>query len=243
MFTNSLEVFSSTDSWVIVLFLLVTLFVSYKYGKSVTTVTEYALASRKLSLPVISMTFVATAVGADVFLGSAQSMFSDGLIRVFFHLHSIPLYCFWIYIAYKRFDSRFDTHVTMGDMFKYFLGARIEKIVVFLFVIDISMAFAIQVSTVADIGSYFFPHSYKVVAVVAAAIVIIYSSLGGMRAVAITDVLQFGFMVLVQQFPQVFFYFEGSKPNCPRMITKFFFYNSLKPFIHAIKIFSGNCWF
>ena len=46
----------------------------------------------------------------------------------------------------------------------------------------------------------------------------------------------------IQQFPQVFFYFEGSKPNCPRMITKFFFYNSLKPFIHAIKIFSGNCW-
>ena len=45
----------------------------------------------------------------------------------------------------------------------------------------------------------------------------------------------------LQQFPQVFFYFEGSKPNCPRMITKFFFYNSLKPFIHAIKIFSGNC--
>ena len=49
------------------------------------------------------------------------------------------------------------------------------------------------------------------------------------------------FSCILQQFPQVFFYFEGSKPNCPRMITKFFFYNSLKPFIHAIKIFSGNC--
>ena len=131
------------------------------------------------------------------FLGAAQDMFTDGLMRVLFQLHSIPLFCFWIYIAYKRFDSRFDTHITMGDMFKYFLGARIERIVVFLFVIDISMAFAIQVSTVADIGSYFFPYSYKEIAIVVAAIVIIYSSLGGMRAVAITDVLQFGFMVLV----------------------------------------------
>ena len=48
MFTNSLEIFSSTDSWMVILFLLVTLFVSYKYGKNITTVTEYALASRKL---------------------------------------------------------------------------------------------------------------------------------------------------------------------------------------------------
>ena len=156
-----------------------------------------AIALRKLPLPVIAMTFMATYVGANAFLGSSQSMFEEGLIEVLFHLHSIPLFCFWIYVAYKRFDSRFDTHITMGDMFKYFLGDRIEKIITLLYLSFILMGFAIQVSTVADIGSYFFPHSYKVVAVVAAAIVIIYSSLGGMRAVAITDVLQFSFMVLV----------------------------------------------
>ena len=197
MFADISELFSSTDSQVIILFLMVTLFVSYKYSKSVTTVTEYALASRKLSLPIISMTFMATAVGANVFLGAAEDIFTDGLIRVLFQLYSIPLFCFWIYIAYKRFDARFDKHITMGDMFKYFLGVRIEKIVVFLFVIYTLIAFAIQVSTVANVGSYLFPHSYKVVAIIAATIVIIYSSLGGMRAVAITDVLQFGFMVLV----------------------------------------------
>ena len=197
MFSNSLELFSSIDSWIIILFLFITLFISYKYGKSVTTVTEYALASRKLSLPIISMTFMATAVGAGAFLGTAQDMFTEGLVSVLFQLHAIPMFCFWIYIAYKRFDSRFDTHITMGDMFKYFLGARIEKIITLLYLSFMLMAFAIQVSTVANVGSYLFPHSYKVVGIIAAATVIIYSSLGEMRAVAITDVLQFGFMVLV----------------------------------------------
>ena len=124
-------------------------------------------------------------------------MFTEGLVSVLFQLHAIPMFCFWIYIAYKRFDSRFDTHITMGDMFKYFLGARIEKIITLLYLSFMLMAFAIQVSTVANVGSYLFPHSYEFVGIIAAATVIIYSSLGGMRAVAITDVLQFGFMVLV----------------------------------------------
>ena len=50
---------------------------------------------------------------------------------------------------------------------------------------------------VSNVGAYLFSENYKVIAIIAAFIVITYTSLGGMRAVAITDVLQFVFMLLV----------------------------------------------
>ena len=51
---------SKIDIWIIFLFFTATLFVSYRYGRKIKTVADYALADRKLPLPIIAITLMAT---------------------------------------------------------------------------------------------------------------------------------------------------------------------------------------
>ena len=188
---------SLIDVWVVAIFFIVLLCVSYYYGRNVKTVSDYALAGRKLSLPVLSMTFMATYVGANLFIRGTADIFDHGLIHVMFLLHSVPLFCFWLYIGYRYFDLRFDKHVTISDMFKYFLGSKVEKVASILYILYMIMAFGLQLTVVSSVGSYVFGQSYEIIAIVTVVIILGYTSLGGMKVVAITDVIQFGFIVLL----------------------------------------------
>ena len=186
------------DVYVIAIFFIAMLYISYRYGRNIKTVAEYALADRNLPLPVLTMTFMATSVGASVFLGTTANIFDNGIIEVLFFIRMFStILPFGHTLGYRYFDTRFDKHITISDMFKYFLGNKIEKLISIIFSIDMIIVFALQLTAVGMVGEYLFGHSYEIIAVSAAIIILVYTSLGGMRAVAITDVIQFGFIVLI----------------------------------------------
>ena len=185
------------DIYLIAIFFILLLYTSYRYGRNIKTVSEYALADRKLPLPILAMTFMATYVGVSLFLSTTANIFDDGIVQVLFLLQCIPLFLFWAYIMNKRFDMRFKDHLTIGDMFKYFLGRKIEKVTSIIYIVFMVMVFALQITAIGKIGTYLFGQSYAVVTITAVIILLTYTTLCGMRAVAITDIVQFSFMILL----------------------------------------------
>ena len=55
-----LEIFTNIDVWIVILYLLATLWIGFKYGKNVKNITDYAVADRNYPDIVIVATIFAT---------------------------------------------------------------------------------------------------------------------------------------------------------------------------------------
>ena len=157
--------------------------------------TDFLLAGRRLSPKVAVFTIFATWFGAETCIGAASSIYENGLSGGTADPFGFALCLFFMgfVFAMPLWKRKF---VTFADLFKQRYSPKVEKLVVLILIPASILWAAAQVRAFGQVLSALSGLEVDYAITIAAAVVIIYTMLGGLLAVAITDVIQASFLIL-----------------------------------------------
>jgi len=186
-------ILSTADHMVILGYILFLVAVGGWFAKRVLTIEQYFLAGRRLLLPLSVATLVATWYGAGGSIATAEYGFVYGFaVWVVWcipaHAARIPLA---LWIAPKM---RLATGITLPDLIERLYNKRLAIVAAVLM-----MFYCTQIGEVTAlglVGSTIWGLPMSTAAIILVALVVFYTFLGGLMSVALTDMVQFIFMMI-----------------------------------------------
>ncbi len=189
------------DLAIIILFMLANIVIGWLAGKNIKTLDHFSVGNRSFNSFVIFATLSASFIGGGYTLGNASKVYSIGLIYAFallgFSVKEILVACF---IA-PRMDKYRDC-LSIGDIIGKRYGTAAKVCTGVFSLIVCAGILGAQVGAMGAVFNTFFSIKPLWGIIIGFTVIILYSSLGGMRAVVFTDVLQF--CILAIGIPLVF---------------------------------------
>jgi SSS family solute:Na+ symporter len=178
------------DSAIIIAYLCVVLCVGLWSGRGMKSLRDFSVSHRSYGSLVIFATLSASFIGGGFSIGNAEKVFRFGIVNIValwgFSLKEILVARF---IA-PRMDS-FSGLISVGDIIEQGYGKSARIISGFFSVFLCSAIVGAQVGAMGYIFNVFLGIEPIWGILIGCGIVIVYSTVGGMRAVVLTDVIQF----------------------------------------------------
>jgi Na+/proline symporter len=178
------------DVGILVIFLAVTLLVGLKYSRSVKTLQDYALGGKNFSTFTLTATIVATWIGGDAMFYIVTNVYKGGLYFIIPILGWVACILLTGQLAARmmgEFLHNVSVAEAMGDL--YGRNARIMTAV--FGILSCIGCIAIQLKATSMVVTLMWGVSGLWITVFSGIIVIIYSALGGVKAVTYTDIFQY----------------------------------------------------
>lgn len=176
------------DLFIIAGYLIILLYIGYASSKSSKNSNEYLVANRQMSWLPIALSVAATTISANGFIGGPGWAYDVGM-QVFMINIAVPFGCFitlWL-------TSPIVYHLKIISIYEY-VDLRFGKKTKLFLVVHFFINSIIQVSSMVFIPSLFLSvitgWSLSSVVPIIVLFSIIYTAIGGIRAVIWTDVLQ-----------------------------------------------------
>jgi SSS family solute:Na+ symporter len=186
----------SIDALIVYAFLLITLLVGLWAGRGIKDIREYALANKMYGTGVLTITLLATYITGSQGIGYVGYVFDDGLLPVFSILICGAIICFSFiahFVAPKM--ARFEGCLTMAEVMGQVYGQTVRMWMGVLGVFYSIVIATLQIIWLGYIGEIInIPGQWSIL--LGGAFLVIYSARGGMKAVAITDIIQFAAIVV-----------------------------------------------
>lgn len=181
-----------------VLFLLLgglSLIIGINAARKISTFPQYALSRGFFSTFALVTTVVASFIGGGTIIGTGEKTMTAGLFPAYGLMGFIIQLLLTGYLLSKK-TYRLKNILTVGDLFQLHYGTWAKKVVGILWLIFSLGIIAAQISSMGRIISPMLSTSFFTAVLLGGGILIIYTFFGGIRAVVMTDVLQFIVMVL-----------------------------------------------
>lgn len=181
---------SLIDQFAIISFVILTLYVGIRHGKKVKDIKDYALGGRNFSTAALVATMSATWASGSGFFVTIQNTYANGLYFLLALLcMGVQLLLTGVILVPKMKEFLGDVSVaeSMGKMY----GTEVRIITACCSFIGLVGAVAVQFKALGEMAGYFTNYSKEFMIISLGGVVIIYSVLGGIRSVTITDILQF----------------------------------------------------
>ncbi|WP_419241844.1 hypothetical protein [Cardinium endosymbiont of Nabis limbatus] len=182
--------FFNIPLYMVVSFLLLTLVIGIYFSRHITSFRQYAVGNKQFATATLVATVLATAYGGGGLIRNVQQVHNLGLYWIILTLLS----GFDLYIISKLalYMGRFMGHLSMPETIGSVYGKYARMITALSGICDAIATIAMQISAMSLSISLCLDSVHpKAITVVVTIILIFYSSFGGIRAVAFTDVLQF----------------------------------------------------
>ncbi|MDX1916668.1 MAG: sodium:solute symporter family protein, partial [Rickettsiaceae bacterium] len=178
------------DSAIFIGFLVVNIILGLGSSRGIKNIKEYAIGNRDFSTAAIVCTIVATWISGGTFFTAISESYNNGLYYMWAGAgSSISLLVIGYFFAPRlsEFAGKLSIAEAMGEMY----GKPVRIITAIAGFIGVSGVIAGQLKVSGLLFEYCFhvPSSYGVI--IAGIIVTLYSTLGGIKAVTFTDVIQF----------------------------------------------------
>jgi len=178
------------DQIIILTYLAVVLGLGLWSGRRVKDLEDYAVAGRGYSALIIAMTLSASFIGGGFTMGNAEKVFTLGIINIAvlwgFSLKEILVATF---IAPRM--GHFPNAISVGDVMAINYG-KIGQVTTGIFSVMLCAGIlGAQVGAMGYMFNLFLGLPFTTGILLGMGIVIVYDTLGGMRAVVSTDILQF----------------------------------------------------
>jgi SSS family solute:Na+ symporter len=196
-FLNIVGARMNTLLWFVVLYWAISVGIGLYAARYVKNSKDFALAGRSLPMSVVTATVFATWFGSEAVLGISSTFVKEGLRGVVADPFGSSLCLVLVGIFFARPLYRMNL-LTIGDYYKNKYGRTVEVLVSLCIVISYLGWVAAQIKALGLVfnvvsGGYL---SMEVGMLIGAASVLIYTLMGGMWSVAITDFLQMIIIVL-----------------------------------------------
>ncbi len=177
------------DITLISFFLSLTLGVGIYHGRRVKNLRDYALGGKNFSTSALVATILATWLSGSSLFVVIEHTYSQGLYYLIARL-GLPL-AIWLYgqlaVRMGPFMHKLSVAEAMGSMY----GKTVQIITATTAIMARIGYTAIQFQVMGTLLTSILNLDSTVITIVAACITLLYTSLGGIRAVTLTDVLQF----------------------------------------------------
>lgn len=171
------------------IYLLIFLIISLLDMKGIKTFTDYAVAGRVQGSFAVTMTLLATVVGASTTIGICDTVYTIGFPGIWWlAFGAIGLILQSVFISGKVRATEADT---LPDLAKITVGRGAELIIALIIVISWIGVIAGQLVAMNSLISFATGRSDTWLFVIVSAVVIIYTLIGGQSSVVKTDKLQF----------------------------------------------------
>ena len=178
------------DNAIITVYLLGILALGVWSGRKVRSVEQFSVAGRSFGPWIIFATLSASFIGGGFSTGNAEKCFTFGVVNIFalwgFSLKEILVARF---IA-PRMD-RYPNAISVGDIMERHYGVIGQVVTGIMSVIVCAGILGAQVGAIGIIFNVFLGIKIIYGIIIGCVIVIAYSTVGGMRAVVFTDIVQF----------------------------------------------------
>lgn len=170
----------------------------YVGGRNTKTEEDFTVAGRSFGGFVLFFTLLATIVGASSVMSRSYKFYQQGMAQIWYVLGIVVSYALYIWYLCPRISDFGRNHggETVGDWMEFRYGKANKYVSSILIAVAYIAITAFQYIAMATIINLVTGINYNVCMVVTALIVIIYTSFGGLWAVASTDVIQ-GIMTLI----------------------------------------------
>jgi Na+/proline symporter len=183
------------DFIIIYAFLAITLVTGIYVGRSIKDIKEYAIANRAYGTGVLIIGFLATWVGGSSILGESQQIFEDGIIRFIVALAQIVSILFIAWVIAPKIE-RFRGSITLGDLMGQFYGSYGRTVTGWASLGYTIGLVGMQVVSLGYVCELLGIHN-KWGMFLGGGILIVYSSIGGIKSITITDIIQFVILIIV----------------------------------------------
>jgi len=203
--------FFDLDVAIFVGFLLMNLGLGLMFSRGVRTMTSYAIGDGKFSTAVIVSTIVATWVSGEFFVTIITESYNAGLMVMSIVILGNFLGLFLIGLFFTprmaEFLGKLSIAEAMGDLY----GKKVRAITALAGFVGVSGIIAVQLKIAGTLFEYALgvPITYGII--LSGIAITLYSSLGGIKSVSFTDVIQF-FMFGVM-IPTVAYFLFGQIPD------------------------------
>lgn len=179
----------------ILLYILIQVGIGWWVSRRIETETDYLLAGRKLGYALGTFTIFATWFGAESVIGSSGAIYTGGLAGgsadpFGFGLCLVLMGLVFAAPLWKR------KLTTLADLFRQRYSSGVEKIAVFMMIPSTILWAAAQIRAFGQVLTASSTIELEIAIAIAATIVIAYTIMGGLLAVAYTDIIQ-GLVLIV----------------------------------------------
>ncbi len=177
--------------WFVILYWIISVGIGLYAARFVKSAKDYAVAGRSLPMYVVTATVFATWFGSETVLGISSTFVKDGLRGVVADPFGSSLCLIFVGLFFARPLYRMNL-LTIGDFYRNKFGRAVEVLVTLCIVVSYLGWVAAQIKALGLVfnvvsGGYI-PMDVGMMA--GAASVLVYTLMGGMWSIAITDFLQ-----------------------------------------------------
>jgi solute:Na+ symporter, SSS family len=177
--------------WFVILYWVISVGIGIYAARYVNNSKDFAIAGRSLPMYVVTATVFATWFGSETVLGIPATFLKDGLKGVVSDPFGSSLCLIFVGMFFARKLYRMNL-LTIGDYYRNRFGRKVEVLVTMCIVISYLGWVAAQIKALGLVfnvvsGGYI---STEAGMLIGAASILIYTLMGGMWSVAITDFLQ-----------------------------------------------------
>ncbi|MBN8703015.1 MAG: sodium:solute symporter family protein [Bacteroidetes bacterium] len=179
----------------ILIYILVTLFIGLFSARYLKSTSDFIVAGHRLPLSMATATVFATWFGSETLLGASSQYAEYGLIGVIEDPFGASLCLLLIGLFYARPLYRMKL-LTFGDFYKVTFGPKAEIVAALFLIISYFGWIAAQMVAMGIVVSLLSGWDLHVCIIATSAIVILYTYVGGMLAVSVTDFIQMIFIII-----------------------------------------------
>ncbi len=178
------------DTMIFLGFLIVNIMLGLSSSKGIKTIKEYAIGNRDFSTATIVATIVATWISGEFFIASIEEIYRDGFYHLFASIGDIVcILVVGLFFAPRmgEFLGKISIAEAMGSIY----GQKVRIITAIFGSLGVGGIIATQLKVAGITFEYALqiPSIYGIL--VAGFIITLYSSLGGIKSVTFTDIIQF----------------------------------------------------
>jgi len=181
---------SNIDFAVLILYLVLMLFIGFYSSKKIKNSDDYVLAGRKLGYIMTVGTLVATMIGASATMGKAGMASQKGIAMAWSGIAiAIGYLCFSLFANKLRLSGNW----YIPDVLEKRYGKNIKtfsSVIITLAVIAVYGAQLIAMGIIFNLAGNPLGISYQESIIIAGIILVLYTFIGGLFAVAYTDLIQ-----------------------------------------------------
>lgn len=197
MLTSAIGKISLIDISVIVTYLIFCLLIGFRKAGDIKNIKEFALGDGKISTAALVATLFATYLGAGVTFGTIEKVSTVGILFAFASIIG-PIRWLIIGHIFGRNIEQFKGCLGMGDIMRRLYGMPGKILGNFAVVMNAVGTVALQSFALGYMLHYFLEIPVEYGMICSVGTLVIYSMMGGVKAVVMTDTLQFAiFYVLI----------------------------------------------